>query len=431
MMMNKMRQKLILCMSTLLAILLNLCPFLQANEKAFETKFATTQEADRETTIEARAATIPSTIKILLSSNNDKVNVEIKGAYRVIDPYTGELLTSGSFGRDYPIVPIDAGIKWGEEFPDVYQIAIMPDDHFATTLVDGIQYRGTILIYQVNEKINVVNEIDMDDFCKSMLSTHLTKDLSDESLSAVAISTRTTAYYYLLANRNAYWHLAASEVDYQGYAMTRPQHEIDQSVEKTRELVMVYPEAPESTFSALWTENCAGKTVPFHLIFRREGFDPTKGVQSPYAALARKASAWKFSVEKSELSRIAGMDNISGINLYADNQSGKVYAVRFCSGPNTKDMSFFDLQHELGGDKLRSNDFTVQVAQDSVSFAGFGEGHGVGLCLYSAEMMAQKGHGATEILNAFFPGAMIKKVALEAPKRKLTTARSYAQRRRQ
>jgi SpoIID/LytB domain protein len=404
---------------------------LQANQKTFATK-----QEPQETTIEARAATIPATIKILLSSNNDKVDVEIKGAYRVIDPYTGELLTSGSFGRDYPIEPINnsrkvGGLKWGEEFPGIYQIAIMPDDRFATTLVNGIQYRGTILIYQVNEKINVVNEIDMDDFCKSMLSTHLGKDLSDEALAAVAISARTTAYYYLLANRNAYWHLAANEVDYQGFALTRPQHEVDQAVEKTADLVMVYPEAPENTFSALWTENCAGKTVPFHLIFRREGFDPTKGVQSPYASLARKAAAWKFSVDKSELSRIAGMDSITGINLYADNQSGKVYAVRFCSGSNNKDMSFFDLQKELGSYKLRSNDFTVQVAQNSVSFSGFGEGHGVGLCLYSAEMMAQKGHGATEILNAFFPGAMIKKVALEAPKRKVTTARSYAQRRRQ
>jgi stage II sporulation protein D len=50
-----------------------------------------------------------------------------------------------------------------------------------------------------------------------------------------------------------------------------------------------------------------------------------------------------------------------------------------------------------------SSDFTVTIKDDTVIFSGFGKGHGVGLCLYSASALAQNGENAVKILSKFFP----------------------------
>jgi SpoIID/LytB domain protein len=52
----------------------------------------------------------------------------------------------------------------------------------------------------------------------------------------------------------------------------------------------------------------------------------------------------------------------------------------------------------------------VQLKGDDLVFTGYGEGLGVGLCLYSAKALAEKGQKATEILNAFFPETRLEKV---------------------
>ena len=47
---------------------------------------------------------------------------------------------------------------------------------------------------------------------------------------------------------------------------------------------------------------------------------------------------------------------------------------------------------------------------DQIVFKGFGEGNGVGLCLFSASAMADKGEKAPKILSAFYPETQLENI---------------------
>ena len=97
------------------------------------------------------------------------------------------------------------------------------------------------------------------------------------------------------------------------------------------------------------------------------------------------------------------MTRLSHVDLFIDQGSGKVYGLRVHDGLQTKDLDFFTLQQALGFQKLRSSDFTIALKRENIVFSGYGEGHGVGLCLHSARLLADQGEKAQKILSLFFP----------------------------
>jgi stage II sporulation protein D len=164
-------------------------------------------------------------------------------------------------------------------------------------------------------------------------------------------------------------------------------------------MVLTYKNTP---FAASWTQNSAGATADFSTVFRKKALVPP-GVTAPLAARDRQQHAWSFSMTKAHLAKLLETPSVNGVDLYIDKTSNKVYGLKVACGNGNKNFSFINLQKAIGPQKLRSNDFTVDVRGDSLVFKGFGEGPGVGLCIYSARTMAEKGEKAPKILEAFFP----------------------------
>jgi stage II sporulation protein D len=348
-------------------------------------------------------------IKVLLARDVDNPVVEVKGKYRVYNPHDDSLLSQGYIGKKYPLQSLPHGIKWGEEFPDIYQLAIVPDNDQSILFINGNAYRGILYAYDINGKINLVNELPIEEYVKSYLAAHLNQPLEEEAIEAVAIVARTNTYYQRLNSKNPHWQVDAREEGFQGYIKPEYYTGIRQAVVATRYLVMKSKEINDfgGIFPATWTEHCAGKTAEPSTIFRKQTGPGSDGVESPLASLDRENSRWSFTLKKSFLANLARLDKVTNVSLYTDKSSDKVYAVRFQNKSESKDIDFFTLQELIGPEKLKSNDFTISVTDDTIIFTGYGEGHGVGLCLYSAEEMAAKGALAPEIIHKFFPNAEI------------------------
>lgn len=342
----------------------------------------------------------PATLKILLGKDKEKALLEVKGRYHLYNPADGVLIDTGILGKRAPIHFTPQGLEWADILPiGTLQIRFVPGDSQSTFLVDGIQYRGCIEVYVVNGKIDIINEVDIESYLKATLAPLFVTEKNQELLDAIAITARTHAYYLLSRNLHAYWHLEASEVNYQGQALAHQNQLLDRAIDTTRHMVMTYKSSP---FAATWTKDSAGKTAPFSVVFRKEALAP-QGVQSPIALRDREKRQWNLTLTKEQLSKIAETKNVSGVDLFLDQNSGKVYALRIHDGMGSKDVDFLTLQKAVGAQKLRSNDFTINLKRENIIFSGYGEGHGVGLCLYSARFMADNGEKATSILNTFFP----------------------------
>jgi stage II sporulation protein D len=347
----------------------------------------------------------PATIKLLVSKQKDKIFLEAKGHHFVYNPLN-ELLLSEESSAKHWLSTGKRGLDWGGLFPGTFQIRIVPADSQSTILVDGIEYRGCVEIYDLKGKLYAVNEVDIERYLKSIMTGQFNSDLDEEVMDAVAITARTNAYYLASRKPEVYWHVDSQDVGYQGYAVTLLNLDMDRAIDNTRHMVMLYKGAP---FPTAWTKDSAGKTASYATLFRKDVQAP-HGVDSPFAAHDREKHAWTFSISKKELAKALGAVKVSEFDLYQDDKSHKVYGARLNDNDHVLQFDFTKLQSALGAVRLKSSDFTVEANGDQLIFKGFGEGNGVGLCLFSASAMADKGAKAPKILASFFPETRLENV---------------------
>jgi stage II sporulation protein D len=346
----------------------------------------------------------PSNIQVLLEKDAAGVLLEVKGPYYIFNPHDGSRIASGILGKRFMIHELESGLKWGEEFAGIHQIYIKPRSIETTIFINGIQYGGAIAVFGVAGTINIVNDIDIEEYIKSILSLQFPSPLEPETLAALAIAARTDAYYQAMKSKDSFWHIIASDVDYQGAAMVVPNSPIERIVSASKGLILVHPVGPKNLpFAAHWTEHCAGKTAAYHSLFRKNGNTAEQGVEAPHAMIARQDSKWHYAISKKTLAHLLDVPEIKSMELFVDGTSNKVYGLRVKDGISSHDFDFFAIQKIVGSNHLLSSDFTVAIKDDTINFHGFGKGHGVGLCIYSANALAQNGENAPKILSKFFP----------------------------
>jgi stage II sporulation protein D len=342
----------------------------------------------------------PATIKIRVAEKKKQVLLEVKGRYQIYNPADSVLVDTGILGRRDHITFKPEGFQWADVLPiGLDQFRIVPGDSQCKILIDGIQYLGCVEVHEEHGQITIINELDVENYLKSTLAPIFSAEKNQELLDAVAITARTNTYYHVGKTPHAMWHVDAVEVGYAGFALANQNARLDRSIDNTKHMVMTHHKTP---FVALWTKDSAGKTASSTTILRKETNSP-QGVQIPIALRDREKRTWQLTITKEQLAQIAGVNHINAVDLFLDQTSGKVYALRIHDGFTTKDIDFFTLQKALGAKKMRSNDFTLNVKNDNILISGFGEGPGVGLCLYSARIMAEHGDKAPKILATFFP----------------------------
>lgn len=345
----------------------------------------------------------PATLKILLKEGVSKANVEAKGRFYMYNISNNLPLDQGVFGKKGELMIACNGLKWGDHTTNVTKIRLVPGDSQSSILVDGIQYKGCIDFYTFGKTLTIVNELDIENYLRATLTPKIQERLPAEVIESLAIVARTNAYYFLQSQGDKLWHISAQAAGYQGYALSFRKPFIEKGIDKTRHIIMTFEGKP---FPAYWSENSAGSTTTFSAVFRKEALVPP-GIKTPYAEYERENHKWAFALTKNELAELSGAEKVTGVDLFCDSGSNKVYAMRIKDGGEVHDIPFTKLQALVGEKRLKSNDFTVTSKRDGVIFKGYGKGLGMGLCLLSAKKMADRGDKSPKILKTFFPGVEI------------------------
>jgi stage II sporulation protein D len=202
-------------------------------------------------------------IKVLLNHDQDAVIVEIKGTYNLYDPRTGELVSSRYKGKRRNLYASSDGIVWGEEFPGLHQIAIVPDNYNTKISVDGIEYFGSIYVYDVGGTISIVNHTLIEDYLDSLMSPMFRNEMPAELLTALAITARTNAYYQAENGKNQYWDVDANLVGYKGTLSTTNGSPVQQAVKQTQFMILnqTGPDAAsKAPFAIQWGAYNIGKS---------------------------------------------------------------------------------------------------------------------------------------------------------------------------
>lgn len=198
------------------------------------------------------------TLRILLAHDKHGVIIETKGKYKIYDPSTGERVGMSFSGKRRYMQPLPDGLRWGESFPGVYQLVIVPDDPATTTLVDGVEYQGNIYIYDIGGSVSVVNSLPVEDYLLTLLPQRYTDTMPEEMLAALAITERTNYYCQSINGKTAFWDIDAVKEGYQGSALIRPSTAMGAAVRKTCHMALGLPNGA-GVLAVEWIKPGAGR----------------------------------------------------------------------------------------------------------------------------------------------------------------------------
>lgn len=219
--------------------------------------------------------TNPSTspkIDVLILNDQPSVMVEVQGKYKVYDPNTERYLGTRIVGKRKMIQPLPIGLKWGEEFPSIYQIQIITDDADGKIFVNGNEYRGSIFVYDIGGSISIVNRVDIEDYLKSSLSSQFREQLPEETIASAAIVARTYALYLSQNQKNFYWSVDGQQVGYQGVNSVNANTPIVKALEATKDMVLSQTGAYEgkiTPIAAQWGSGTGSRAPNQNVVFSR------------------------------------------------------------------------------------------------------------------------------------------------------------------
>jgi len=208
---------------------------------------------------EVVTSVLPPTVRVLLMHDQSEVVIEVKGKYTIYDPKTKKPVTASFIPKRRLIEAHPAGLRWGEEFPGIHQLVIVPDDSNTTIIVDSKEYKGPIYVYDVDGTISIVNQVDLEEFLLATLGNTFYGLQTEEMLAAIAIVARTNCYYNCLNSKTPYWNVDAEAAGYQGYALSGRNVAMEKAVRSTKHMVVNKRDGNIAPFALEWRPEPGGK----------------------------------------------------------------------------------------------------------------------------------------------------------------------------
>ncbi len=209
-------------------------------------------------------------IDVLILNDQPGAMIDVQGKYKLYDPHANQHLGTRFVGKKKMMQGIATGLKWGEEFPGIFQIHIVPEDSMTKITVNGIEYPGTVIVYDLGGSISVINRVDLEDYLICTMSHQHYQPLPEETFASIAIVARTYALYESQNPKNRYWAVDAQHVGYQGNKDIDTTNHVARALKVTRGMVLSATGAYEgivTPVAAQWGPGSGSQGSPHNGIF--------------------------------------------------------------------------------------------------------------------------------------------------------------------
>lgn len=264
------------------------------------------------------------------------------------------------------------------------------------------KYKGDIIVYSINGKLKVVNEINIDKYVEGVIKGEAGYGYSLEYYKVQAVISRTYALHHQKHRKEGFD--LCDQTHCQVYHGINYKESISEAVNSTSEEVLV--DSSISYINTLFHSNCGGQTVTSDYVWSKR-LDCMESITDTFCLHSSQAK-WKKTINKSTwvqfLSKKTGISSssISSSNLdFNQNQRKEYYKFGSNKVRLVKIRSFF---------KLKSTFFSVHEVGDKIVLIGKGYGHGVGLCQEGGIVMS-KTHTYKEVLHHYYKDVSIMPIS--------------------
>lgn len=324
-------------------------------------------------------------------------------------------------------------------------------------------FSGQLRIIADQGKLIAINDIGLESYLKSVISSEMSANASEALLRAHAVVSRSWLLRQLhdvgkhpcgLTRRTFSTEVDGQTVDelccwhdredhtlfdvcaddhcqrYQGLTrQTSPA--VEAAVDATRGIVLTYD---DEICDARFSKCCGGRSETFGNCWEDASHPYLEAVDDPFCDTTdteildqvlngydREAPdfyRWEVAYTPAELSgliaRRSGVDfgDIEELRPLTSGESGRIVRLLVRGSRRTMVVGKeLEIRRWLSESHLRSSNFEVtRDADGRFILRGRGWGHGVGLCQIGAAVMGAKGYSAREILQHYFPKSILTKI---------------------
>jgi stage II sporulation protein D len=269
-------------------------------------------------------------------------------------------------------------------------------------------YRGGLEVKWRAGGLIVVNTLGLEEYLYGVVPKEAPTQWQMAALRAQAVVARTYALYKRTREANRDYDVAAQYIrdqHYEGYGAEHPR--TTQAVDDTRGLVLTCHGDLIPTYyhaeSAGYTENSEDVWSSAHPCLRavKTQMHPA----SPY--LQWSASVPLQDIRSALAKRGYAVGPIRRLEPIRHSPTGRIMLLKIGHKLGETVVRGTDFRLALGPEVIRSTRFTVHVREGRAFFAGQGWGHGVGLCQWCSQGMAELGYDHEAILIHYYQGAKL------------------------
>jgi len=385
--------------------------------------------------ISGRASPSVPVVRVRLLEDQQRVNVAASESPTVIVGTTTARRMNLPAGMDV-VVSLQPSGAWqvGNVTLGSGEMTLLPASE-GSLKVNGKSYRGRYRLVPVSSgRFDVVNDVDVDGYLKSVVSKELLSRWELEAYRAQAIVARTYAIYVSEtspANRHFDLHDDQRSQVYGGIASESSKSR--QSVDDTAGIVVVYDDGQrEKIFKTYFSSCCGGVTQSATDAFGDRYLPPLSDQSvGPLCNASPKFNWAPVVLDKQEITR--------RIKLWGERRNrpekgmGKVMSITVPEGGVSRwgrPVRFIvtdteGVRYSLGGEEIRwaintdasegttlsSSFFKLINEPDLIRFVeGHGFGHGVGMCQWCAQRRAEEGMSHEDIVLAAFQRAKLARM---------------------
>ena len=275
---------------------------------------------------------------------------------------------------------------------------------------DGRTYRGSFTTATLEDgRSGLLNILPLDAYLGGVINREMPAGWPDAAQRAQAIVSRTFVLGRLRPTKS--YDVVADESDQKYGGIEGETLAGKAAVEATSGAILTYLGAPAHV---AYSSCCGGRTADAGDVWNTP-FPYLPSIDDPHC-VATPGYAWTIDVSQSDVARafgsqFTGLGTLRDVDLHVVTADARPDSIVFVGSSSTFQTTPKALRSALGTSVVRST-FVRSIALDgtsasSLTIAGTGHGHGVGLCQWGAREMAAGGSLATEIVAFYFPGTAI------------------------
>jgi len=322
-----------------------------------------------------------------------------------------DLFDNSVLGSDYELKSVEiTGYRSGIKVGDIYcknSKAKIDSGIRGAFKVNGVEYRGSLLLIRSKKGVDVINVVELEDYLKGVLPREVNRLWPFGALKAQAIASRSYAVNQALRRKSRDYDLRGDTFSQVYGGKSAERWRTSSCVENTRGKVLAYA---GKVFPAFFHSCCGGHTQDARKVWG-EGLPPLEGVRCKWCKWS-KHFRWKTRISPKDVAKKlknAGYEfkRMHDIKAGTRDRSGRLDYVSVKADNRWFEIKGSEFISDIGGGALKSTNFRVRKNPFFYSFTGHGWGHGVGMCQWGAFWLGLRRWRAERILAYYYPDTEI------------------------